>query len=184
MAPVRLKVAPAHGKIKGKEMKKLMIIIILMFLIVPAANATTVIYRISSGEVMEIWLDNKPNGMDPGKFDIIVDPSLPDGTDFLDPNYERGVLGYTKILDGTTVRNATQAEIDTFAAAAIDDANIREANRAIDYLKNNPQFRRIMTALASILVDEFNILRAEHGLSDRTLQQLKTAIENRISKDD
>ena len=139
-----------------------------------------VIYRISSGEVEFIGTLGPGAGWyDPVFQDVLVDPPVPDGI-----ICTLRVLGYAKINDNGTVRNATQIEIDGFAGFALDDKNQEEANKAAEYFQNDPKFRRVMIAFAAILVDEINILRAEHGLSDRTLSQLKTAIQNRISKDD
>jgi len=142
-----------------------------------------VFYRKSSGEVDFIGIistgaPGRP--YDPGYFDELSDPPFTDGTQYK----PKRVLGSAKINDSGTIRNATQNEIDTFAGLELDDKNQRQADTAVEYFQNDPQFRRIMTAFASILVDEFNILRSEHGLADRTLSQLKTAIVNRISKDD
>jgi hypothetical protein len=146
---------------------------------------TTALYRLSSSEVTKISLINSQFNEDLDSFKaVLTDPALPDGIEFQDPSGSFRVLGYAKINDSGTARNATQNEIDTFAALEADDRNQVEENRAKAYFQNHPQFRRVMTAFASILVDEFNILRAEHGLSDRTLSQLKTAILNRIDKDD
>jgi hypothetical protein len=145
----------------------------------------TALYRISSNEVIEISLADNQFHEELDNFKaVITDPTLSDGSEFRDPNGDYRVLGYAKFNDSGTVRNATQEEIDTFAASQADDRNQRDATRAKEYFQDHPQFRRIMTAFASILVDEFNILRAEHSLNDRTLSQLKTAILNRIDKDD
>jgi len=42
----------------------------------------------------------------------------------------------------------------------------------------------ILEVLGLIVKDEINILRAEHGLPERTDQQLKTAIENKLRETD
>ena len=39
----------------------------------------------------------------------------------------------------------------------------------------------LVEAIVLIMMDEINILRAEHGLSPRTKQQLINAIENKLS---
>jgi len=147
---------------------------------------TTALYRISSGEVTEISsADDTFDGfVNTPYWGILIDPPLSDGMDVRDSNHSYEVLGYAKINDNGTVRNATQQEIDTFATFRLDDYNKRDAAEAINYFKSDPKLRRIMIAFAAILIDEINILRSQHGLPDRTLVQLKTAIENRISKDD
>jgi hypothetical protein len=146
---------------------------------------TTALYRISSNEVIEISITNNQFHDDLDSFKaVLTDPISPDGIKTQDPNGDYRILGYAKFNDSGAVRNATQEEIDTFAPAQLDDLNIREMDNAKTYFQDHPQFRRVMTAFASIMVDEFNILRAEHGLNDRTLSQLKTAVLNRIDKDD
>jgi hypothetical protein len=166
-------------------MKKLIIVLILICLPV-ICSATTVLYRISSMEVTDISSTNNTFGgyVQSGEFAVLIDPPLSDGTECRQNNADYRVFGYAKINDSGTVRNATQAEIDTFAPAQIDDRNQRDAGRSLNHLKTDPNLRRIITAFAAIMVSEINILRSEHGLPDRTLSQLKTAIENRISKDD
>ena len=173
-----------HGTIiKDFKMKRILLSLLLSISFLSVAHSTEVLYILSSGEVIEIaetQLKSVPNEFQ----GVLTDPPLPDGSDYLSPDIHLRVLGYAKINDNGTVRNATQQEIDTFASAEIDDRNQRMANLAINLFENDEKFRRIMIAFASILVNEFNILRAEHGLPDRTLEQLKTAIKNRISKDD
>lgn len=48
------------------------------------------------------------------------------------------------------------------------------------YDENREEIRLILRAVVKILVDEINILRAEHGFSARTLSQARTAIRNAI----
>jgi len=170
-----------------------------------------VIYRISSNEVD--FIGTIPTGSpgrpyDPNNFAELTDPPLTDGSTFK----PKRVLGYAKINDSGTIRNATQEEIDTFAAAEIDDNNQIEADTAKVYFQNNPQFRRIMTAHTDILIEfEINKYRkwfrdfeeqmslatslanlqtrmaalcAANPMPDRELSQMRTQIINRISKDD
>jgi hypothetical protein len=173
--------------------------------------ATNALYRKSSGEVIKIspkgqtWPD-----IDATFWGVLVDPSFPDGTEFRHPSGLLRVLDYAKFADvgGNTVRNATQQEIDTFEAAQVDDENQQDAAGAGVLFETHPRFRKLMTAYSSILKDEFNLVRswtrdfkaavdaatsladlkvsvaALPDLEDRTLAQLKTAIANRISKDD
>ena len=163
-------------------MKKIIFILIFIFYFVSLSNAASIVYRLSSGEVLTV--NESPIGYPPNYFGFVTDTIAPDGLEIYDSENNRRILGYAKIYSGGVFRNATQEEIDTFLPAAIDDKNQKEANRAIEYFQNDPRFRRVMIAFASIIVDEINILRSEHGLPDRTLEQLKTAIQNRISKDD
>lgn len=168
-------------------------------------------YRKSSGEVIYIGvaLTGPSAGYDTDLFAELIDPATPNGTEWRDTSGRYRVLGYAKINDSGTVRNATQIEIDTFEPASTDDRNIRDASISLKYLKQDPKIRRIMTALIDILIEkEFNKNRtwftnfqtevaASTSLADfqtrmatlpampqRSLSQLRTQIENRISKDD
>jgi hypothetical protein len=166
-------------------MKKILLIIISL-LFATSVSATTAIYRISSGEVINISTEDdpfSPLGDRHGKLAVISNATYPDGT-ITRLGGELRVLGTAKILVGTVIRNATQQEIDGFAIAAADDLNQIEADKAVNLFQDDPRLRRILVAFAAVLVDEINILRSEHSLPDRTLQQLKTAILNRINKDD
>ena len=171
--------------------------------------ATTVLYRKSSDEVLKISLAGQ-QFVDNSFFGQLTDPTTPDGTDVHDPNGNFRVLGYAKIAEigSNNVRNATQAEIDAFSASEVDDLSQMDADRAETLLNTHPQFRKLMTAYSDILKDEFNHVRswitdfkvevaaatsladlksrvaALPNLPDRTLAQLKTAMTNRISKND
>ena len=68
------------------------------------------------------------------------------------------------------------------AEKAIKDAEIGVAKLAQDRLvaRGDIDNSRILRAFAKVVMDEINILRAEHALSARTLSQLITAIKNKI----
>lgn len=169
----------------------------------------TALYRISSNEVVKISLsDQQFSDRDTNFWGVLSDPPFPDGTQTRPLEGDLRVLGYSKINDAGTVRNATQPEIDTFAAAQEDDENQQDATGAQALFLVHPRNRKQMTAFADIIKDEFNILRgwlvdfkvevaaaanlgdlktriaALPDLPDRTLAQLKTAITARIDKDD
>jgi len=152
----------------------------------------TALYRLSSNEVLKVSTqDQSFSDADVLFFGVAISPATPDGT-LTRENLPDGTLGPLRQLgfakhyvSGTnTVRNATQLEIDTYAAAELDDDNQQDAIRAKDLLDTHPQFRKILVAMADILKDEINILRALHALPDRTLAQFKTAMSNRVSKND
>lgn len=172
---------------------------------------TTALYRINGGEVIKIsatdqtWSDRNTT-----YWGVLTDPSLPDGSDVLDPTDQARVLGYAKFADvgGNSVRNAIQAELDNFPVAQEADENLQDKGRAQQIFLTHPQFRKLLTAYSDILKDEINILRgwtldfkvavagagnlgqlqaavaALPDLGDRTLAQLKAAITARISEDD
>jgi len=111
------------------------------------------LYRISSGEVLQIG-----GGMSiAGPYrDILVDPTFTDGTELVDSSGVKRVLGYSKIWDGSAIRNATQGEIDTFAAFREDDWNKQTAAETTDYFQNDPKFRRAMIAIIKGIIKEDN----------------------------
>ncbi len=151
--------------------------------------ATTVLYRINGGEVIKISVKEQLfTDRNVTYWAVLTDPSLPDGTDIRNPadpiNGELRELGFAKMWDGSNVRNAIQGEIDNFPVAEDTDNKLQDKDSAIDLFQNHPRFRKMMVAFADIIKDEINILRAEHGLSARTLTQLKNAIQNRISEND
>ena len=92
-------------------------------------------YRISSNEVVYIGaaLIGPPSQYDPDYFAELTDPPLTDGSTYKPIR----VFGTAKINDSGTIRNATQNEIDTFAAAALDDRNQKEADQALVYLNSD-----------------------------------------------
>ena len=176
---------------------------------------TTALYRIYSNEVIKISIKGQTfSDRNSALWGVLTDPSLPDGDQWRDfdaiPIGSLRELGFSKIANvgGNIVRNATQAEIDTFVPAEDDDDNLLDAEQATTLFQNHPQFRKMMVAFADVLKDEFNILRARQVqfqddvaaasnlgalktsvasypvLNPRTLAQLKTAIANRINKDD
>ena len=79
------------------------------------------------------------------------------------------------VLDAALITYvADQANIDAAFTQIEVDA---ELNKARDELDN----QKILKALAELLVDEFNILRALHSLPPRTFAQLRTAIRNKVT---
>ena len=148
--------------------------------------STTVLYRKNGGEVVKISTKGQLfEYRDQAYWGVLSDPSMPDGNECRPPDFgDLRVLGYAKINDSGTVRNATQTEIDGFSMFEDEDENSQDADGAIHLFESHPRFRKMMIAFADIIKDEINILRNQHGLPNRTLAQLKTAIGNRISKDD
>jgi len=57
----------------------------------------------------------------------------------------------------------------------------RKAKEALDDIQAN---EALIRALAFVVMDEINILRAQHSLADRTPAQLRTAIKNKITSGD
>jgi len=147
---------------------------------------TTVLYRVNGGEVVKISPTNQQfDQVDSNYWAVAADPAFPDGTELRqDESGPMRVLGYAKIMDGGSCRNATQPEIDGFAALETADENLMDRDGAKDLFQAHPRFRKMMIAFADILKDEINILRAEHALPARTLNQLKTAMLNRMSEND
>ena len=68
---------------------------------------------------------------------------------------------------------AEQAAVDAAALTARKDAEVAPLSAA-----NTPDLLR---ALALVLRDEVNILRAQHGLADRSVAQLKNALKGKMN---
>lgn len=96
--------------------------------------------------------------------DWIINPDLSAVTGF-DSKYW--------IITGDVVTLMSQAERD-----AVDAADLEAARDGIVNILDGTE--EILRAFASVMVDEINILRANHSLPDRTLAQLKTAIRNKM----
>ena len=132
----------------------------------------TALYRDSSKEVLKISVkDQQFDDRDDDVFKLLVDPATPDGiqvreqTDDLGPMRQ---LGFAKFADvaGNTVRNATQVEIDTFADFEKEDDNELDAQQANVLLKDHPQFRKMMTAITDVGLEDSNaVLMALQDLS-------------------
>ena len=64
------------------------------------------------------------------------------------------------------------------------DATLTLRKRASDLLDNVRDNEALIRALAFVVLDEINLLRAEHSLADRTPAQLRTAIKAKIAAGD
>lgn len=120
----------------------------------------TVLYRVSSGEVIRVSTSNEPfNSVDLGYFGVLSDPNFPDGmeTQEILGDGTKGPLrqlGFAKLADAATnqVRNATQAEIDLFdAERVLDDEELREET-AVDFILTHPTMKRVF----ELLLEEVN----------------------------
>jgi len=153
--------------------------------------ATTVLYRISSNEVIKISTRGQLfDDRDTTFWGVLTDPSLPDGNQVRDNTGELPgplrVLGLAKfaVVGTNTVRNATQTEIDGFAAPETDDDNQQDASRAADLGDIHPQFRKMFKSVSkaavrenNIMANRYNELRAQM-LAATSLGDLQTRITN------
>jgi len=151
--------------------------------------ATTVKYRLSSGEVEKISSQGQTfSDRNTTYWGVLTDPSFPDGTDIrvIEPDNfgPLRVLGLAKIWDGINVRNATQAEIDGFAAPQIDDDNQQDEDGAADLGDTHPRWRKVFKSLLkgivrenNIMAGRYNVLRAEM-LAATNLNDLQSRIQN------
>lgn len=107
-------------------------------------------------------------------------------------NNHVGQLGKGYYFEGleTEIPQLTQAVLDAaLITYAADVANINatfaqlEADNERDRVRDtfDDDERRLLRAFAEVVKDEINILRAQHGLADRTLAQLRTAIRNKVT---
>lgn len=106
-----------------------------------------------------------------GRTDVLINPDL---------SAVAGVSQrYWKKENGTIVP-MTQDERNALDANALTQMTsfLRDDSKAL--FSSRSDLGMIFRAFADVLKDEINILRANDGLPDRTLNQLKTAIRNRI----
>lgn len=80
---------------------------------------------------------------------------------------------YWKIV-GDTISEMNQTEKDAVDDAILEDSRDTAVEMEIDNLES------IIRQVVILMVDEINILRAQHSLADRTLAQVKTQIRNAL----
>lgn len=85
------------------------------------------------------------------------------------------------------VPDVTQAALDAaFLDYTANQATIDQANANATILadkekeKGELDTRRVLAAIVEGIVGEINLLRNQHGLPQRTLSQVRTAIKNKI----
>lgn len=83
-----------------------------------------------------------------------------------------GVLSKYWIITGDAVSEMSQGEKDAVDAVAMTVRRDAAVNSAIDNLEGD------LRQLVKLMISEINILRAEHGLADRTMAQFKIQIRN------
>lgn len=84
--------------------------------------------------------------------------------------------------DNSIGTQPTQAQLDAVTQANIDSATLTAKRGEATSIKDDTTVDGIKwRAIALILLDEINTLRALHGLSARTISQFKTAYANKIS---
>jgi len=77
------------------------------------------------------------------------------------------------IITGDIVTLLSQAERDAVDAAVLSTSRDGVADE-LDAVED------ITRAFALVVLDEINTLRAQHGLADRTIAQLKTGVRNKL----
>lgn len=108
-----------------------------------------------------------------GRTDIVVNPDLTALDGIVPQRYWKHDTGL--IVEFSQAEKDAQ---DAAEAQAADDA-LRLAAPAL--LDGQVPLALLLRAFADIIKDEFNILRALHSLPDRTLAQLKAAIQSRTA---
>lgn len=83
-----------------------------------------------------------------------------------------GTLSRYWIITGDVVTEMSQAQRDIVDEAALTASRDLTVDGEVDNLEG------VMRQVIKLIIQELNILRAEHGLPDRTLAQLKTQIRN------
>ena len=83
-----------------------------------------------------------------------------------------GVSSKYWIVTGDIVTEMSQVEKDTIDAATLTAKREAAVNAMIDNFEGNSR------QLVKLMISEINILRSQHGLSDRTMAQFKAQIRN------
>lgn len=96
--------------------------------------------------------------------DWIINPDLSQVTGFPSKYWS---------ISGDTVSLLSQAERDALDLSELEVSR----DQIVDQLDD---LEDILRAFAQVVMDEINILRQQHTLPDRTLEQLKTAIRNKM----
>lgn len=153
--------------------------------------ATTALYRKSSNEVIKIASSGQTFAdRDTTYWEVLTDPSFPDGQDTHDGGVgvpgDLRVLGYSKIqVGGTTVRNATQLEIDTFEPAEIDDENKQDMEGGIVLFEDHHRFRKLFKAMLKEFVLEFDKTRNPKAqmsiITGNTSQEMTSKVWEKIT---
>lgn len=107
------------------------------------------------------------NTTDFSEADWIINPDL-SAVEGFDSIYW-DISGDSVVLVSQGARNTRDAEIDAFRQGQLEQS-----------AKDNLDAQIILRAIVQLVVDELNILRAEHALPDRTYAQARNAIFNLI----
>ena len=130
----------------------------------------------ASPQTVEQVISSANTGEYVGRTDILINPDLTAVDGVLDRKYWKVVS-----TDVVAMTAGEQAAVDAAEAAAADSVLRTSATGQFDGQTTEGQALR---ALVKVLLDEVNILRAQHSLADRTLAQAKTAIQNAINNGD
>ena len=148
---------------------------------------TTVLYRISSGEVVGISPKNRLwEEANPAQFALLHNPTFLDGTDNYNPEQPiRGESGWQKIAvpDFQEVRNATETEIAVFKTAETIDVDMMDKVFAQVFMNDHPRFKKLMKAVVVVLVELINDVRAQHNLPQLDPYEIRKQIKERIKSD-
>lgn len=83
-----------------------------------------------------------------------------------------GVPSRHWVITGDVVTEMSQGEKDAVDAQIVSDARDANVQAEIDALES------VMRQMAKLMISELNILRALHGLPDRTLAQVKAQLRS------
>lgn len=83
-----------------------------------------------------------------------------------------GVPSLYWVITGDVIAEMSQSEKDAVDAALLSASRDAAIQGEVDNLES------VMRQLVKLMVQEINILRAEHGLADRTLAQVRQQLRN------
>lgn len=150
----------------------------------------TALYRINGGEVIKISeIDRTWADADADFYAVMTDPNLPDGSSLREvlprgPGLARygpkRQLGFAKIAipETSTIRNATQQEIDFFDSAEGTDRQAEDAIQAREQVTRHPFIARVLMALIRRLVVNVNQQNAKTNEIVTQWEAFKSAMAN------
>ena len=123
------------------------------------------LYRLSSGEILAHSTEQNPwPDIDSRFFGILSNPTVAADIDLSRP----------MIWDGSQVRNATQAEVAGFQAAAQNDDNLLQRELVAELFNSDRStWGKMLRLITLVTLDEVNTLRQQLGLPLLTVDDIR-----------
>lgn len=95
---------------------------------------------------------------------VVVDEAVADAVALIPTAYRKWVVDHVEEMSA-----GEKAAVDAAALVAADDSRMSQFDQ-----------RDALAAFALLVLDEVNILRAQHGLAARTVAQIKSGIRTKL----